>query len=84
VRASADIAEIASEFASEPGFGARAKGVLGRLMRGWAEGGVQADLLSYLLFDGRFARRLIELGRADARRQHEELCRFFDTVAPPA
>jgi NTE family protein len=84
VRASADIGEIASEFASEPGFGARAKGVLGRLMRGWAEGGVQGDLLSYLLFDGRFARRLIELGRADARRQHEELCRFFDTVAPPA
>jgi NTE family protein len=49
-----------------------------------AEGHGQADLLSYLLFDGEFARALIELGRADARRQHEELCRFFDEVAPPA
>ena len=42
----------------------------------------QADLLSYLLFDGAFAGKLIELGRADARARHEELCAFF-AAAPP-
>ena len=48
-----------------------------------AEGSTQADLLSYLLFDGDFARELIALGRRDARRQHEELCAFFNDLAPP-
>ncbi len=33
----------------------------------------EADLLSYLLFDGTFAGQLIEVGRADARARHEEL-----------
>ena len=37
----------------------------------------EADLLSYLLFDGGFAGELIELGRADARARHGELCAFF-------
>ena len=37
----------------------------------------EADLLSYLLFDGEFAAQLIELGRQDARAQHQELCQFF-------
>jgi NTE family protein len=83
VRASQDIGIIAADFAREPGFGGRARGIVGRLLRGMAEGGAQADLLSYLLFDGAYARRLIELGRTDARRQHEELCAFFETVAPP-
>ena len=40
----------------------------------------EADLLSYLLFDGRFASQLIDLGRADARAQHEELCALFDSL----
>lgn len=39
--------------------------------------GVDADLVSYLLFDGDFARQLLELGEHDARRREEELARFF-------
>ena len=86
VRASADIGRIAAELVRSPSFIARNRGVIGRLMRRMAdaEGRAQADLLSYLLFDGEFARALIELGRADARRQHEELCAFFEMVAPPS
>lgn len=39
--------------------------------------GPDADLASYLLFDGDFARRLIDLGRADAEARREELLQFF-------
>jgi NTE family protein len=37
----------------------------------------EADLASYLLFDGPFCRRLIEMGRADAQARREELLDFF-------
>jgi len=52
-------------------------------MRQLAEGGAtrDADLVSYLLFDGEFAGRLVELGRADAKARHAELCAFFDAVS---
>ena len=40
--------------------------------------GDQADLASYLLFDGSFCRQLIELGRADARAKRTELLEFFE------
>jgi NTE family protein len=39
--------------------------------------GADADLASYLMFDGAFAKRLIELGRADARAQRDELAEFL-------
>ena len=39
---------------------------------------VEADLVSYLLFDGEFSRRLIELGRKDALRRADEVHAFFD------
>jgi NTE family protein len=83
VRASDDIGALSAEHVKHPSFGTRVRGMLGRLMRGLADNDGQADLLSYLLFDGAFARRLIELGRADAKKQHAELCAFFDEVAPP-
>ena len=84
VRASEDLGKLAGEFVRAPSFLQRNRGVLGRLMRRMAdaEGGSQPDLLSYLLFDGEYARELIALGRRDARRQHEELCAFFNDVAP--
>jgi NTE family protein len=37
----------------------------------------EADLASYLLFDGPFCRRLIEMGRADAQARRDELMEFF-------
>jgi NTE family protein len=41
--------------------------------------GRDADLASYLLFDGDFARILIELGRRDAARHADELAEFLLT-----
>jgi NTE family protein len=41
------------------------------------ERSAEADLLSYLLFDGEFLDPLAELGYRDARAQEEELLRFF-------
>jgi NTE family protein len=84
VRASADLGKLAGEFVRAPSFSQRNPGILGRLMRRMAdaEGSSQADLLSYLLFDGDYARELIALGRRDAQRQHEELCGFFNEMAP--
>jgi len=80
IRASQDIGRLSAEFVRSPGFAKRVPGVLGRLMRRIAESSIEADLLSYLLFDGEFAAQLIELGRADARKRHAELCAFFEAV----
>jgi NTE family protein len=77
IRASRDIGALAAEFARSDELGRRAHGVVGRVLRKLSEGERENDLLSYLLFDGDFARILIELGRADARARHAELCRFF-------
>lgn len=78
VRASQDIGRMAADFVRSTAF-ARVGGLTGRLMRRIAEPDSrnEADLLSYLLFDGEFAGQLIELGRADAAARHEELCQFF-------
>ncbi|APR79506.1 Patatin [Minicystis rosea] len=78
VRASQDIGRMAAEFVRSPAF-ADASGLSGRLIRRLAdsESRHEADLLSYVLFDGTFAGQLIELGRADARARHDALCAFF-------
>jgi NTE family protein len=82
VRASQDIGRMAAEFVRTPKFAANA-GLSGRLIRRLAEpeSRNEADLLSYVLFDGDFAGQLIELGRADARARHAELCAFLASPA---
>lgn len=39
--------------------------------------GDEADLASYLLFDGHFCRQLVEMGRADAHAHRDEILAFF-------
>jgi len=53
---------------------ARSMGVLPRLLARLAKQGVpddEADLLSYLYFDGCYTSRLVELGREDMRARHD-------------
>jgi NTE family protein len=77
VRASQDIGVLAAEYVRSADFAKRVPGMLGRVMRKLAEGETEADFLSYILFDGAFAERLIDMGRSDARARHDELVRFF-------
>lgn len=78
VRASRDIGVMAAEFARSPTFAKRVKGLMGRALRRVAEGESEADMLSYVLFDGEFSGQLIEMGRADARAKHDELAALFE------
>jgi NTE family protein len=41
----------------------------------------ESDLASYLLFDGSFAQKLIDLGRADAEARRHEIAEFFGSAA---
>lgn len=77
IRASQDIGVLAAQYVRSPEFARRARGVVGRVLRHIAEGEEEADLLTYVLFDGEFAGRLIEIGRSDARARHDELVGFF-------
>jgi len=77
IRASEDIGVMAAEYVRSPVFAKRVRGLLGRALRRIADGEREADLLSYVLFDGEFCGRLLEMGRADARARHDELVRLF-------
>ena len=78
VRASRDIGALASDFVRA--HQSTMTGITGRVMRRLAASSGdpnESDLLSYVLFDGRFAKELIELGWSDAKDRHDELCDFF-------
>jgi NTE family protein len=87
IRTSEDVGRLAAAFVRSPVFARRVGGGAGRLMKSLAERDPddESDLLSYLLFDGEFARQLIDLGKRDARARHVELCDFFEAVkiTPP-
>ena len=74
IRPSQDIGHLAARFLQ------RERRRIGRsLLRlmDVGEGADTSDLASYLLFDGRFASELIELGRLDAAAQEDELVPFL-------
>jgi len=79
IRPSTDLSLLAGEaLANVPE--SRSRSPLLRLAaRGLSAGGgaPEADLVSYLLFDGEFLAPLAELGTRDARAHEEELARFF-------
>jgi NTE family protein len=78
VRASQNMGKMAAQYVRSKQFQSRASGFAARLLRSVADDSdSEADLLSYLLFDGEFAAQLIELGRQDARAEHQQLCEFF-------
>ncbi len=80
IHASENIGQLSADYVRSDSF--HMPGMLGRVMKRLAEGEAtrEADLLSYLLFDGDFAAQLVDLGRADARRHHESLCALFDEL----
>jgi len=79
VRPSRDIGAIAADAHRHRSRLSR-RGVLAELLARTALRGVpdgEADLFSYLFFDASFARPLIELGRADAERQQDEIFKLL-------
>jgi len=85
VRPSEDIGRLASEHVRQGRF--RGDPVVAKRLFSLLDMGVgdEADLASYLLFDGAFCKRLIELGRADAKARKDDLLAFFgDHADDPA
>ncbi len=78
IRPSSDIGKLASEHVRRGRF--RGDPFLTKRLLTLLDMGVgtEADLASYLLFDGAFCRQLIEMGRADARARRQELLEFFE------
>jgi NTE family protein len=81
VRPSEDIGRLAADFVRS-GALRRGGGFTRRLLSILDVGeATEADLASYLLFDGAFAKRLIDLGRADAEARRHEIAEFFGSAA---
>ncbi|MGD0675905.1 MAG: patatin-like phospholipase family protein [Polyangiaceae bacterium] len=80
VRPSEDIGRLANEHLKRGRL--RGDPILTRRLFNVLDLGVEteADLASYLLFDGPFCRRLIEMGRADAQARRHDLLEFFRDV----
>ncbi|HEY4118482.1 MAG TPA: patatin-like phospholipase family protein [Byssovorax sp.] len=81
VRPSEDIGRLAADYVRKhpPRGGA---GLARRLLTLVDVGeATEADLASYLLFDGPFAKKLIDLGRADAEARRRDIADFFGSAA---
>jgi NTE family protein len=79
IRPSADLGEIAGAVARTGRFKGSGGGTGIQLLRrlATARGADEADLLSYILFDGFYAAEVARLGYEDARANHEALTRFL-------
>ena len=81
IRPSQDLGKLAADVLSRPVVKARLSGPAGYLMRRIGENAVEnqdpSDLLSYLLFDGEYAKELIALGERDAHEVRGELEAFL-------
>jgi NTE family protein len=79
IRPSADLGEVAGDVARTGRFKGSGGGAGIQLLRrlATARGANEADLLSYILFDGLYAAEVARLGYEDARAQHEELAKFL-------
>ena len=66
-----EFGELAAELAEH------IPGVVRYLMRGLGPDEATTELASYLLFDGAFCRRLIEVGRADVAARRDEIREFL-------
>jgi NTE family protein len=90
VRPSRDLGELAAEYVKTPEFRRRSSGLAHRAILRLVEREAprEADMASYLLFDGGFADILIDLGRRDARAMQAQWERFWSeepqTVAEAA
>jgi NTE family protein len=84
VRPSEDIGRLANDHLKRGRL--RGDPILTRRLFNMLDLGVEneADLASYLLFDGPFCRRLIEMGRADAQARRDDLVDFFREDGEPA
>lgn len=78
VRPSEDLGAMAAAYAISDEFQAQG-GIAARIFRRLAErdAGDEADLLSYLMFEGGFAEQLLRLGWEDARARRHEFAAFF-------
>lgn len=79
IRPSTDLGAIAGDIARAGRFKGHGGGAGIRLLRRMASarGANEADLLSYILFDGVYAAELVRIGYEDARARHNELARFL-------
>jgi NTE family protein len=77
IRPSRDIGAMATQFARtiHPHLGGLPGWLLSKL--GYSEAVANTDLMSYILFDGRFAEQVIQLGMADADAKRAELVEFL-------
>ena len=80
VRPSVDLGRLAAEHVR--GAGLRRGPLVARQLMSLVDVGedTDADLASYLLFDGPFTQKLIALGRADAEARRRELLDFFGSA----